>query len=141
MWPALESPVDSLSSTVCYSLRATSSRDMARTKAENFDDVKEEILTAAARLFADNGFRNTNIIDIGKACNASKSSMYHYFPSKEVMLQEMLETHVSGLVELAEQLSKAATTPELKFREYLHLHLHYYFKHRNRHKVLLEDSA
>lgn len=113
---------------------------MARTKAENFDDVKEQILTAAARLFADKGFRNTNIIDIGQACNASKSRMYHYFPSKDVMLQEMLETHVSGLVNIAKHVGGAELQPALKFREYLHVHLHYYFEHQDRHKVLIEDS-
>lgn len=113
---------------------------MARTKAENFDDIKEHILVAAARLFSEQGFRSTNIIDIGQACSASKSRMYHYFPSKEVMLQVMLENHVSRLVELADQVSGATLTPQLKFRKYVHVHLHYYFEHRDRHKVLLEDA-
>jgi len=112
---------------------------MARTKAENFDDIKEEILLAAARLFGEKGFRNTNIIDIGRACNASKSRMYHYFPSKEVMLQAMLESHVEGLVQLAGEVARADLPAQLKFREYVHVHLHYYFEHRDRHKVLIED--
>lgn len=113
---------------------------MARTKADNFEDIKEQILIAAARLFAEKGFQNTNIIDIGQACNASKSRMYHYFPSKEVMLQVMLETHVSGLAGRAERVARSSGPAELKFREYVHVHLHYYFEHRDRHKVLIEDA-
>lgn len=113
---------------------------MTRTRSDNFDDIKDAILTAAARLFADKGFRNTNIIDIGQACNASKSRMYHYFSSKEVMLQAMLETHVSQLEALAEKVRLAQLLPQPKFREYVRLHLHYYFENRDRHKVLIEDA-
>lgn len=113
---------------------------MARTKSENFEDIKGEILAAAAKLFAEHGFRNTNIIDIGHACNASKSRMYHYFPSKEAMLQAMLESHVNGLVALAEQVAATKVAPQLKFREYVYTHLQYYYEHRDQHEVLIEDA-
>jgi AcrR family transcriptional regulator len=113
---------------------------MARTKSENFDDIKDEILAAAAKLFADKGFRNTNIIDIGQACNASKSRMYHYFPSKEAMLQAMLEAHVGGLLVLAREIAETRSEPKLKFRQYVFVHLQYYYQHRDQHEVLIEDA-
>jgi AcrR family transcriptional regulator len=113
---------------------------MARRKSENFDDIKDQILVSAARLFAEKGFRNTNIIDIGEACNASKSRMYHYFPSKETILQAMLEAHVHGLVRLAGEIARQHTEAASKFRQYVFVHLQYYFEHRDRHKVLIEDS-
>lgn len=112
---------------------------MARTKAENFDDVRETILKAAARLFAEKGFRNTNIIDIGQACGASKSRMYHYFPSKDAMLEEMLMQHVDGLLHLARQVADGPAPDDQALREYIFLHLKYYYEGRDRHTVLIED--
>jgi AcrR family transcriptional regulator len=113
---------------------------MARTKSENFEDIKDEILTAAAKLFAEKGFRNTNIIDIGQACNASKSRMYHYFPSKESMLQAMLEAHVGGLLVLAREIAQMQAEAQLKFRRYVFVHLQYYYQYRDQHEVLIEDA-
>jgi AcrR family transcriptional regulator len=112
---------------------------MARTKAENFDDVRETILKAAARLFAEKGFRNTNIIDIGQACGASKSRMYHYFPSKDAMLEEMLMQHVDGLIHLARRVADGPAAANESLREYIFLHLKYYYEGRDRHTVLIED--
>lgn len=112
---------------------------MARNKAENFEEVRDAILNAAARLFAEKGFRNTNIIEIGEACNASKSRMYHYFSSKEAMLEEMLYQHVDGLVQLAGDLVKRKDEPDQRLRDYIYLHLKYYYEGRDRHTALIED--
>lgn len=113
---------------------------MARTKSENFEDVREQILTSAARLFAEKGFQNTNIIEIGQACKASKSRMYHYFASKETILEEMLVSHVSTLVHAADGLVRSSAPPRTKFRDFVLLHLRYYYDHRDRHTVLIEDA-
>lgn len=112
---------------------------MARVKAENFEEVREAILNAAAKLFAEKGFRNTNIIEIGEACNASKSRMYHYFSSKEAMLEEMLYQHVDGLVELAGKIVARKEDASQRLRDYIYLHLKYYHEGRDRHTVLIED--
>lgn len=113
---------------------------MARKRADNFDDVKSDILTSAAALFAEKGFRNTNIIEIGTACNASKSRMYHYFASKELMLEAMLLEHVNGLLTAAREITESELAAEDKFRQYLLVHLQYYHAHGARHRVLLLDS-
>ena len=112
---------------------------MARTKSENFEDIRTAILNAAAKLFATKGFKNTNIIDIGEACQSSKSRMYHYFPSKELILEEMLIDHVNGLLVLAEKITKKPGTPKELFSEYIFTHLKYYEEGRYRHTVLIED--
>lgn len=113
---------------------------MARLKSTSFDDIRASILDAAARLFARQGFRNTNIIDIGQACNASKSRMYHYFTSKEAMLDEMLVWHVATLVEQATPVVIGSSDPRERLRSFLLLHLRYYYEARDRHTVLVEDA-
>ncbi len=113
---------------------------MARSKSSSFDDIRASILGAVTHLFATQGFRNTNIVDIGEACQASKSRMYHYFASKEAMLGEMLTQHVSKLVELATQVAGLALDPRARLRSYLLLHLRYYHEARDCHTVLIEDA-
>lgn len=113
---------------------------MARSRSADFDDVRSSILDAAARLFAAQGFRNTSIVDIGLACEASKSRMYHYFASKEAMLEEMLTQHVATLVQMAAEVVALPLDPRDKLRRYVALHLRHYYESRDRHTVLIEDA-
>jgi AcrR family transcriptional regulator len=51
---------------------------------------REEIVTAAAGLFARRGFHGVSIGDIGSAVGMSGPGIYRHFPSKEAVLSEML---------------------------------------------------
>ena len=51
---------------------------------------REEILTAAAALFARRGFHGVTIDDIGAAVGMSGPGIYRHFPGKEAVLSEML---------------------------------------------------
>ena len=113
---------------------------MARLKSAAFDDIRASILDAAARLFAEQGFRNTNIVDIGQACQASKSRMYHYFASKEAMLDEMLVQHVAALVAQVEPVAEGPDEATERLRRFFLLHLRHYHQSRDRHRVLVEDA-
>lgn len=51
---------------------------------------REEILRAAAKMFASRGFHGVSIDDIGAAVGISGPGLYRHFASKEAMLAEML---------------------------------------------------
>jgi AcrR family transcriptional regulator len=52
---------------------------------------REALLTAAAKLFADHGFANVGIEDIGAAVGIAGPSVYHHFPTKaDVLVAAML---------------------------------------------------
>ena len=51
---------------------------------------REQILDAAAELFARYGFHGVGIDDIGKAVGISGPALYRHFRSKDAMLAEML---------------------------------------------------
>jgi len=51
---------------------------------------REEILDAAAQLFARRGFHGVSIDDIGTAVGISGPGLYRHFPGKQSMLAEML---------------------------------------------------
>lgn len=51
---------------------------------------REEILAAAAGLFARRGYHGVSIDDIGAAVGMSGPGLYRHFPGKEAVLSEML---------------------------------------------------
>jgi AcrR family transcriptional regulator len=63
----------------------------SRRKAER----RQQLLTAAARLFAERGFRSVSIEDLGATVGISGPAVYRHFPNKEAILAELLEG-VSG---------------------------------------------
>ena len=56
---------------------------MARKRAPGFDAQREDILAAAARLFADQGFSATSMNQVAEACGVAKPTLYHYFQDKQ----------------------------------------------------------
>lgn len=51
---------------------------------------RQELLGIAADLFADRGFANVTVDDIGQAAGVSGPALYHHFAGKEALLGEML---------------------------------------------------
>ena len=87
---------------------------MARTQAADFADKRAGILARAAELFAARGFAATSVADIARACDISKALLYHYCPSKEAMLFEIMRRHVSALTKAAAELALSGS-PEERF--------------------------
>jgi len=49
--------------------------------------ARDEIVTVATRLFAENGFAQTTMAQIAEAAGLRQSSLYYYFRRKELILQ------------------------------------------------------
>ncbi len=74
-----------------------------RTKAQ-YEKIrqarKEQILEAARRLFAAQGFHTTRMSDIARAVGVSQGTLYHYFRSKDELFMALLSTW-AGRLEVA----------------------------------------
>ena len=66
----------------------TSEGAARQTKGER---TREAIMTAAAELFRDRGFRETSLSDIGAAAGVSGPAIYRYFTSKGELLSVLIE--------------------------------------------------
>ena len=53
---------------------------------------KQQLLDAAARLFAERGYADTRVIDIVRAAGVAKGLFYWYFENKEALFRELAET-------------------------------------------------
>src|SRR3954468_8669983 len=78
---------------------------------------REEILRAAAQLFAERGSRAVGVDDIGAAVGVSGPAIYRHFASKDAMLAEMLlrisERLLAGG---AAQVAAAGADPAVQLR-------------------------
>ena len=48
------------------------------------------ILDAAAKLFAAHGFEGASLNDVARAVGVTKAAVYHYFPTKKDIFDEMM---------------------------------------------------
>ena len=70
---------------------------MARTIAKDHDQKREKILKTAARVIADEGIARASMAQIAEACGISKANIYHYYSSKDALLFDILDSHLSAL--------------------------------------------
>src|SRR5947208_5050410 len=64
---------------------------MARTP-KVVEDRREQILEAALGVFAEKGFARATNKDIAREAGITPGLIYHYFESKEALLQAIVET-------------------------------------------------
>lgn len=61
---------------------------------ENKKPKRDIILDAAFKLFVENGYANTKIIDIAEEANIGKGTVYEYFKSKDTLFCEIFKKKV-----------------------------------------------
>ena len=84
---------------------------MARTIAKDHDQKKAHILTAAARVFAKQGFDRASVSLLARECGISKANIYHYYDSKDALLFDLLDTNLSELLARIESVKIAGLAP------------------------------
>ncbi len=61
------------------------------------DIKRDKIISSAAKVFGREGFRKTRMNDIAKEAGMGKSSIYHYFISKEEIFEAVVEKEANYL--------------------------------------------
>jgi AcrR family transcriptional regulator len=75
-------------------------------------DPQEEILQAAAELFASEGYTATSTRAIAQAVGLRQASLFHYYPRKEAILAELLDRTLRPTLEMSRRLEQATLGPE-----------------------------
>ncbi|MBX9694320.1 MAG: TetR/AcrR family transcriptional regulator, partial [Cyanobacteria bacterium] len=109
---------------------------MVRTRADNYDERRQEILDTAANLFAQRGFDATSISSIAQKCGVSKALLYHYYESKEALLYAMLHSHCNLLVETATNATAALGDPTSRLYNLIRELMKLYVDSHDKHVVL-----
>lgn len=86
---------------------------MPRVSAAHEQEVRDRILTAAARVFSEKGYHSSTIADIVRESGLSVGAIYSYFSGKDELIRLTCDQIATrGLDELAERLAPTRTTAE-----------------------------
>ena len=112
---------------------------MARTQATDYGERREAIVEKAAKLYAERGFLGASIADLARACKTSKSLIYHYYPSKEDILFDVMHSHVAALLTTAQTVLGMQLSPTEALRAITMEFMKLYAGAAARQKVLLNE--
>ncbi|WP_394778772.1 TetR/AcrR family transcriptional regulator [Undibacterium sp.] len=104
---------------------------MARTQSPDHQLQRDEILERAAQAFAANSYPGTSMNDLASACGTSKARLYHYYPSKDAILFDLLDRYTGVLIGIAQTHAALPALIEAFLVEYEHS--------QTRHIALLND--
>lgn len=112
---------------------------MPRVRADDYDAKARSILDSAAVLFAKVGYPGAKMQDIAKACGASKSMLYHYFPTKDDLLYAMLEEHLQQVIAGIEEVGAASVPVRQQFAGFVQGYAQKSAQSRRRHVSAMND--
>ncbi len=114
---------------------------MARTRAKDHDTKRAEIMKVAARTFADAGYHGASMSALARDCGISKALVYHYYASKEALLFDIIESHLSELIEAVESSDDPDADPQTRLRGLVAALLDAYRDADAEHKVQINAIA
>lgn len=112
---------------------------MARPRSAGYDDHREQILGAAARLFATRGYPATTMNDVAAACGLSKATLYHYVRDKHDLLAQVSRAHVQRLEALVAEVLQRGLEPRERLMALIQCFMAAYADAQHEHRVLTED--
>lgn len=80
--------------------------------------VKNEIVESARKLFSRFGLKKTTMDEIAAACGKAKSTLYHYYKSKEEVFGDVILTEMTELRKQVEISVKQQISLREKFKAY-----------------------
>jgi TetR/AcrR family transcriptional repressor of uid operon len=83
---------------------------MRKVDPVKFEDKRSHILQAAERCFQRDGFRGASIADICTEAGISPGHLYHYFASKEAIIEAMAE---SALRQVNSRFDRMLAKPDI----------------------------
>ncbi|AZO80692.1 MULTISPECIES: TetR/AcrR family transcriptional regulator [unclassified Bosea (in: a-proteobacteria)] len=114
---------------------------MARTRAADFDDKRRSILDSAAAVFATLGMERASMAQIAQENNVSKALLYHYYPSKDLLIFDIGRTHLIELEAAIIEADRPDLEPRARLRHLIGGVLENYRTAANFHQVLLNGTG
>ena len=90
---------------------------MARNNSK--ENTRVRIINSAKKLFAEQGYQKTTIVDISKQAGLSEAALYEYFQGKEDLLLTIPDLWVSELLKDLDEQLFGIQGAENKLRKYL----------------------
>src|SRR4051812_42120291 len=91
---------------------------------------RQELITAAARLFAARGYYAVTVDDIGEALGLSGPALYRHFPSKEALLVAVFDQVIAKQSDQLGAVLAEAADPPAQLEAMVRLHVQFAVEHR-----------
>lgn len=112
---------------------------MPRVRSDDYEAKSQAIMDCAASLFAKEGYPSAKMQDVAHACGATKSMLYHYFPTKEDLLFAMLKEHLERVIQGLDEATATAGTPREKLMALVQAYTTKSTQSRRRHVIAMND--
>jgi AcrR family transcriptional regulator len=97
---------------------------------ERYDRRRQDVVQAAARVFAERGYEQTSVQQLAAELGLATGALYHYFPGKEDLLVRICDQLTSPLLERIDELD-AAGPPAEQLRDLVRLWVVHVVEHRD----------
>lgn len=84
---------------------------------------REQLLDAAARLFAERGYHDVGIDDIGAAVGISGPGIYRHFAGKQALLEELVDRGMTRILDVARSIPAGHPEPLSALEALVDLHV------------------
>jgi len=101
---------------------------------------KETILQTATRLFAAKGFEQTSVRKIARESDLSVPGMFHYIPSKEEILYEIMIGFMDEGYKRLLEIYKSSMVPVKKLEAVCKFYVEYYAGHKDQLTILVSEG-
>ncbi|MBP7000419.1 TetR/AcrR family transcriptional regulator [Amaricoccus sp.] len=114
---------------------------MARTRASDFEEKQHGLLLSAAAVFAEQGMEKASMAQIAIRSGVSKALLYHYYPSKDVLIFAIVHEHLVDLEAAVADAIDPGLAPEAQLRRLVGVVLEKYRGADDAHKVQLVGTS
>jgi TetR/AcrR family transcriptional regulator, cholesterol catabolism regulator len=90
------------------------------------ENQRERVISCASELFARHGYENVGLSQLADAVGISKAGLYHYFTTKQEILDEIVLTTLDGLLAHVDAKIGRAATPRERLVAFMTAHAEYF---------------
>lgn len=83
--------------------------------------TRDRIVTAASRLFYQQGYEHTSFADIADAVQISRGNFYYHFKTKDELLDAVIDARLSATERMLAQWEIEGASPADRIRSFIHI--------------------
>jgi len=106
-------------------------RRLSAVRPAGAGDKRDLILRAATRVFAQNGFFQSQVADVARVAGVAAGTVYLYFKGKDDLLVSIFERSMGEVIAEGQAVLDGITDPAERLRRIAHLHLGWLGRDKN----------
>ena len=89
------------------------------TNKQQGDEVRQQIVSAANRLFYEQGYNHTSFSEIAEAAAVPRGNFYYYFKSKDDIFSAVVDARLQRMRSMLEQWDHQYPEPKRRLKRYV----------------------